>query len=82
MRIITKEIKIKKINNLTSQYIEEELANRDYNVLRWAIIGVEDNKLVVSASIFKEKFEETPQNKVSAAEVFKKALGIDEKTLE
>ena len=48
--ILTKEIKIKIPDNLTSDHIETELKKRGYNVLHWAIIDCRGNDYVLSIS--------------------------------
>lgn len=40
--ILTCEVKIKTAENLTSEYIEKELENMGYDVLRWAIVSFDD----------------------------------------
>ena len=49
--IYTKEIKIKKIDNITSEYIDNELSKNYPDVLHWAIINEEPENFVLSVSI-------------------------------
>ena len=48
--IITEQIELKKTNDLTSEYIEEELKNLDITPLRWAIVDVNDCVYTLSVS--------------------------------
>lgn len=50
--IATKEIKIKVVENLTSDYIESELKNNGLDVLRWAIVAVEKDFYVLNIAYF------------------------------
>ncbi len=43
-------IKIKKIENFDNIYIEQELSNMFNSVIRWAIVDVQENDLVISVS--------------------------------
>jgi hypothetical protein len=49
--LITKEIKIKRINNITTQYIEAELNKLNLDVLSWVITNFDDNFLFLNISI-------------------------------
>ncbi len=49
--ITTKEIKIKRNIELTSEGIEEELKNRGLDVLRWAITEADDEFYTVNIAI-------------------------------
>lgn len=48
--ILSEEFKIKKIDNLSSNYIESELKKIDIEPLRWAIVEVLDDDFIVSVS--------------------------------
>lgn len=48
--IKSKNIKIKNKINFENLYIEQELKNLGLNVVRWAVIAVEDDFLTVSVS--------------------------------
>ena len=48
--ITTKDIKIQKITELTSEYIEQELNKQNIVPLRWAIVGESDNFYILSVS--------------------------------
>ena len=52
--ITSKEIKIKKNENLTSQYIESELENMGFDVLRWAITDYDENFFTVSLAVVED----------------------------
>lgn len=48
--ILSEEFKIKKTDNLSSNYIESELEKIGIEPLRWAIVDVLNDGFVVSAS--------------------------------
>lgn len=48
--ILTENFKIKKSDNITSQYVESELKNIGISPLRWAIVDTEKDILIISAS--------------------------------
>ncbi len=50
MRISSSEIKIPKIDNPNSRYIEENLQKMGLKVIRWAIVGMDEKDLTVSVS--------------------------------
>ena len=50
MPIISKNIEIEKINNLSNEYIDKQFALLNLNVIRWAIVAVNDNKLIINVS--------------------------------
>lgn len=43
-------IKIKKIENFDNDYVEQELSKLFLSVIRWAIVDVQENDLVISVS--------------------------------
>lgn len=49
-KVITKNIKIPKIENFDNEYIENYLAQSGYDVIRWAITDFDENEITVSAS--------------------------------
>ena len=49
--ITTKEISIKKIDNLSSEYIDSELKKLDLNVIKWAIVEVKDTSYTVNIAV-------------------------------
>ncbi len=49
--ILTKEIKINKTSNLSSEYIESKLKELGLTVLRWAIVGIESENYLVNAAV-------------------------------
>lgn len=49
--ITSKEIKIKKLDEFSSQYINEELEKRNLDVLRWAVTDVDDEFYTVNIAI-------------------------------
>lgn len=53
--ILTKEVKIKAVQNLTSEYIETGLRNMGYDVLRWAIVSADKEIYNVSVSFVEKK---------------------------
>ena len=48
--IESKDIKIRKTENLTSDYIETELKKQGYDALRWAITGYDDENFIINVS--------------------------------
>ncbi len=46
--ISSKDVKIKKTNDFTSEYIETELKKQGYDVLRWAITNYDDTDYIVN----------------------------------
>ncbi len=49
--ITTKEVKIDKIDNLKSEYIESQLKQMGFDVLRWAITEVNDTFYTLNIAI-------------------------------
>lgn len=49
--ILTKEVFIDKTENLTSEYIENELKNLDLNVLKWAIVEVTEDSYKLNIAV-------------------------------
>lgn len=43
-------IKIKKIENFDNIYIEQELSSKYNSVIRWAIVEIQENNLIISVS--------------------------------
>lgn len=43
-------IKIKKIEDFDNIYIEQELSHKYNSVIRWAIVEITDNELIISVS--------------------------------
>ncbi len=43
-------LKIKKIENFDNIYIEQELSSKYNSVIRWAIVEITDNELIISVS--------------------------------
>ena len=52
--ILTAEVKIKSIKNLSSEYIEMQLRNMSFDVLRWAIVSYDDDFYILSISYSKD----------------------------
>ncbi len=48
--IESKDLLIKKTENLSSDYIETELQKQGYDVLRWAITGQDDENFIINVS--------------------------------
>ena len=43
-------LKIKKIENFDNIYIEQELSSKYNSVIRWAIVAIQGNNLIISVS--------------------------------
>ena len=43
-------LKIKKIENFDNIYIEQELSSKYNSIIRWAIVEITDNELIISVS--------------------------------
>ena len=52
--IITKEIKINKIADLSNEYIENELNKIEIKPLRWAIVDINEKTYTLSVANLKE----------------------------
>lgn len=50
MKIISEQKEIPKTENLTTEYIEEELAKLKIKPLRWAIVEVSKEKYILNVS--------------------------------
>lgn len=48
--IVSDIVKIEKVKNFDNDYIEQELLKSFNNIIRWALIEVEDYKLTISVS--------------------------------
>lgn len=48
--IKSKNVKIKKIENFDNLYVEQELKTLGLDIVRWAVIAVEEDYLTVSVS--------------------------------
>ena len=49
--IITKEVKVKKTENISSEYIEFHLKQMGLNVLRWAIVKVDEEFYTLTLAV-------------------------------
>ena len=49
--ITTKEIKIKRIENISSEYIDSELSKLELDVLRWAVTGYDDDTFTLNLAV-------------------------------
>ena len=49
--ITTKDVKIKITSELTSEYIENELAKMGFDVLKWAVIGSDEEYYYLNISV-------------------------------
>lgn len=49
--ISTKEITLKKTENLSSEYIESELLKLNLNVLKWAIVEVKEDSYILNVAV-------------------------------
>ena len=52
--ITTKEVKIEKNEDFTSEYVEEKLQSMGHDVLRWAITDFDDKHFVLSLAVLEE----------------------------
>ena len=43
-------LKIKKIENFDNIYIEQELSSKYNSIIRWAIVEIQGNNLIISVS--------------------------------
>ena len=49
--ITNQEVKIKIVDNLTSNYIEEELKKLNLDILTWAIVDINENYYTLNISV-------------------------------
>ena len=49
--ILTKQIEIVKINDLTSDYIDEALKEHKLDVISWVIVASTNDKLILNVNI-------------------------------
>lgn len=49
--ITTKTVKIDRVNNPTSEYIEGKLKQQGLDVLRWAITDYDEKSLIISVAV-------------------------------
>ena len=54
--ISSKDVKIKSTNDFTSKYIENELQNMGYDVLKWAITDFDGENYIVNIA-YVENYE-------------------------
>ena len=52
--IVNEYIKIKKVDDLSSEYIEKELSKLNLDVLRWVITQVDDEFYYLTLSVVKD----------------------------
>ena len=52
--IINEFVKIKKVEDLTSEYIDNELAKLSFDVLRWVITEIDNEYYYLTLSIVKD----------------------------
>ncbi len=52
--ILSEEVKVKIPDEFTSEYIERELKERGYDVLRWAITDFDDKTYTLNISYVKD----------------------------
>ena len=50
MKAISKIIRIPNISDVTTEYVENELAKANITPLRWAIVGVDSEYLMLSVA--------------------------------
>lgn len=53
--ILSDCIKIKNVENISTEYVEEELKKQGIFPLRWAISGMDDTTLTISLAYEREK---------------------------
>lgn len=53
--IINEYIKIKKVDDLTSEYIENELSQLNLDILRWVITEIDEEFYYLTLSVVKDK---------------------------
>lgn len=49
--IVTKEVAVKTVENITSEYIELQLKNMGLDVLRWAIVDIRDDNYILNLAV-------------------------------
>ena len=54
MQVKSELVEITNNGHITTEYIENELTNRNINPLRWAIVSVSDTIITISVANFKE----------------------------
>ena len=52
--ITTKEVKVKRCDELTSEYIEKHLSIMGLDVLRWAITALDDEFYTLSIAVVED----------------------------
>ena len=52
--IVNEYIKIKKVDDLTSEYIESELSKQNLDILRWVITEIDEEFYHLTLSIVKD----------------------------
>ena len=52
--IITKEVKIKNIKNLSGCYIDNELKKLNLDFINWAIVSIIDDYLILNVSVVEQ----------------------------
>lgn len=52
--ITTKQIIIRKQMPFDADYIESEFLKRNLNVLRWAIVKVDENDFIIDAAVIED----------------------------
>ena len=52
--ITTKEVKIKRCDKLTSEYVETQLKNMGFDVLRWAITAYDDEFYILNLAVVED----------------------------
>jgi hypothetical protein len=52
MQIVSKSLKIKRIDDISTEYIENELKCLNIELLRWAVVDFDEEFLTVSYSCY------------------------------
>ena len=50
MQIISDNIKLKNNNTFSTEYIEQELRNKGFDIIRWAIVDIQNDFFTVAVS--------------------------------
>ena len=50
MKIVNNEIKIRKVDNPSSKYFENEMKKAGYDFIRWAIVNMDEQHFILNVS--------------------------------
>ena len=51
MKVLVKTFSLDTINNINVEYIEKYIKDNGFDPLRWAIVKIENNKLLIDAVV-------------------------------